>query len=428
MNKIFKTINHVWKIAELRKRLVFTAFVLAIFRLAAHVPAPGVDTQALRQFLARSQLLGLLDIFSGGTLANFSIMALGLAPYINASIILQLLTMVIPQLEALSQEGEYGREKINQYTRWITVPLAAFQSFGMYTLLRNQKIISQLNALNFVSLMVSMAAGTVLLMWLGELITENGFGNGISMIIFAGIVSRFPVSAGQALATIETQNLFNLLTFMVMAFLVIGAIVIINEASRKIRIHYARRIKGRRVYGGQSTYLPLRINQAGVLPIIFAVYLVLLPSMVGGFLQNVNQPIIAKIAQGAVAIFRPGSFFYNLIYFFLVIGFTYFYTTMVFNPEKIAEEISKHGGFIPGIRPGSPTVSYLNRILSRITLVGALFLGLVAVLPSIAQSLTGVTTLTIGGTGILIVVSVVLETTKQLEAMLVMRSYDGFLK
>jgi preprotein translocase subunit SecY len=383
---------------------------------------------ALRQLLARSQLLGLLDIFSGGTLSNFSIMALGLAPYINASIILQLLTMVIPRLEELSQEGEYGREKINQYTRFLTVPLAAFQSLGMYTLLRNQNIVNSLSALSFISLMTTMAAGTLFLMWLGELITENGIGNGISMVIFAGIISRFPVSFGQTLAVVEAQNLFNLLVFGVMAFLVIGAIVIINEASRKIRIHYARRIRGRRIYGGQSTYLPLRINQAGVLPIIFAVYLVLLPSMVGGFLQNVNQPVVARLAKAATTIFQPGSLSYNLVYFFLVIGFTYFYTSFVFNPEKITEEIRKHGGFIPGIRPGQPTVSFLNRILSRITLVGALFLGVVAILPSLAQGITGLQTMTIGGTGILIVVSVILETTKQLEAMMVMRSYDGFLK
>lgn len=428
MNQIIKTIRNAWKIAELRRRLIFTAGILIVFRFAAHVPAPGVDVAALRQLLARSQLLGLLDIFSGGTLSNFSIMALGLAPYINASIILQLLTMVIPRLEELSQEGEYGREKINQYTRFLTVPLAAFQSLGMYTLLRNQNIVSSLSALNFISLMTTMAAGTLFLMWLGELITENGIGNGISMVIFAGIISRFPVSFGQTLAVVEAQNLFNLLVFGVMAFLVIGAIVIINEASRKIRIHYARRIRGRRIYGGQSTYLPLRINQAGVLPIIFAVYLVLLPSMVGGFLQNVNQPVVARLAKAATTIFQPGSLSYNLVYFFLVIGFTYFYTSFVFNPEKITEEIRKHGGFIPGIRPGQPTVSFLNRILSRITLVGALFLGVVAILPSLAQGITGLQTMTIGGTGILIVVSVILETTKQLEAMMVMRSYDGFLK
>lgn len=428
MNRIFSTISNAWKIPELRKRLLFTAGIFVVFRFAAHIPVPGVDITALRQLFTRSQLLGLLDIFSGGTLANFSIMALGLNPYINASIIFQLLTMVIPQLEALSKEGEYGREKINQYTRILTVPLAAFQSFGMYALLKNQNIISSLTPLNLLGLITTMTAGTVLLMWLGELISEHGIGNGISMLIFAGIVARFPVSLGQTVAIFEPESFFNLTVFLTMSLAVIAAIVVINEASRKIRIQYARRIKGRKIYGGQATHLPLRINQAGVIPIIFAISLILLPSMIGNFLQAVPNPTIARLAGSAANIFQPGSLIYNLTYFLLVVGFTYFYTAVVFNPEKIAEEIKKYGGFIPGIRPGPPTADYLNKILTRITLAGAIFLGLIAILPSLAQGLTGIATMTLGGTGILIVVSVILETTKQLEAMLVMRSYDGFLK
>jgi len=428
MNKLISVIRNTWRVADLRKRLIFTLAVFVVFRLCAHIPVPGVDASALRRLFAKSQFLGLLDIFSGGTLANFSIMALGLAPYINASIIFQLLTMIIPRLEALSQEGEYGREKINQYTRFLTVPLAILQALGMYFLLKNQQIIASLSPLGLLGLVTTMMAGTILLMWLGELISENGIGNGISMIIFAGIVSRLPVSTWQTLAVVDPKGLFNLITFVVMSLLVIAAVVFINEASRKIRIQYARRIKGRRIYGGQSTFLPLRINQAGVIPIIFAVSLILLPSMVGNFLQNVPNPFLAKVAQGLATTFRPGSVIYNLVYFLLVIGFTYFYTAIVFNPEKIADEIKKHGGFIPGIRPGKSTVEYLNRVLTRITLVGAIFLGLIAILPSLAQGLTGVATMTIGGTGILIVVSVILETTKQLEAMMVMRSYDGFLK
>jgi len=428
MNKILSTISNAWKIPELRKRLLFTAGIFVIFRFAAHVPVPGVDIAALRQLFSRNQLLGLLDIFSGGTLANFSIMALGLNPYINASIIFQLLTMVIPQLEALSKEGEYSREKINQYTRILAVPLAAFQSLGMYALLKNQNIISSLNPLNLLSLIATMTAGTVLLMWLGELISEHGIGNGISMLIFAGIVARFPVSLGQTVAIFEPESFFNLAVFLTMSLVVIAAIVVVNEASRKIRIQYARRIKGRKIYGGQATYLPLRINQAGVIPIIFAISLILLPSMLGNFLQAVPNPTISRLARSAANMFQPGSLVYIITYFLLVVGFTYFYTAVVFNPEKIADEIKKHGGFIPGIRPGSPTADYLNKILTRITLAGAIFLGLVAILPSLAQNLTGVATMTLGGTGILIVVSVILETTKQLEAMLVMRSYDGFLK
>jgi preprotein translocase subunit SecY len=428
MNKILATILNAWKVPELRRRILFTALVFVIFRLAAHIPVPAVNVIALRELFAKNQLLGLLDIFSGGTLANFSIMALGLNPYINASIIFQLLLMVIPQLEALSKEGEYGRKKINQYTRLLTVPLAMLQSFGMYVLLRNQQIITNLDPLRLVSLVITMTAGTIFLMWLGELISEKGIGNGISMLIFAGIVGRLPVSFGQTLAVFSPENFFNLLIFVAMSLGVIAGIVFVNEAARKIKIQYARRMSGQKMYGGQSTYLPLKINQAGVIPIIFAVSLVLLPSMLGSFLQGVPNPVLAKFAGSLAYFFRPNGVFYNLAYFVLVIGFTYFYTAVVFNPKKIAEEIKKYGGFIPGIRPGEPTVLYLNRILNRITLVGAIFLGLIAILPSIAQGLTGIATMSIGGTGILIVVSVILETTKQLESMLVMRSYDGFLK
>ncbi len=428
MNRIISTITNAWKIPELRRRLLFTAFIFVIFRLVAHIPVPGVNVQALQSLFAKNQLLGLLDIFSGGTLANFSIMALGLNPYINASIIFNLLTMVVPKLEALSKEGEYGQKKINQYTRLVTVPLAALQSFGMYALLKNQGIISTLSFESLVSLIITMTAGTLFLMWLGELISEKRIGNGISMLIFAGIVGRLPVSFGQTIAVFNPENFFNLLIFIGMSVAVIAGIVFINEASRKIRIQYARRISGQKMYGGQSTYLPLKINQAGVIPIIFAVSLVLMPSMLANFLQGVPNDLVARVSQGVAQLFRPNGFFYNFAYFILVIGFTYFYTAVIFNPKKIADEIKKYGGFIPGIRPGEPTVTYLNKILTRITLVGAIFLGLIAILPSIAQGLTGIATMSIGGTGVLIVVSVVLETTKQLESMLVMRSYDSFVK
>jgi len=377
---------------------------------------------------SRNQFLGLLDIFSGGTLANFSVIALGLNPYINASIIFQLLTMVFPRLEELSKEGEYGREKINQYTRILTVPLAALQAVGMYALLKNQGVISSLPILNLIALVATMTAGAIFLMWLGELISEHGISNGISLLIFAGIVGRFPVSIGQTLATLEATNIFNVVIFAVMAVVVIGAITVVNEASRQIRVEYAKRIRGGRIYGGQPTYLPLRVNQAGVIPIIFAVSLVLLPSMFGRFLEQVPNPQISALAKFLADSFNPGNIIYNVVYFLLVVGFTYFYTAVIFNPVKIADEIRKYGGFIPGIRPGGPTADYLNWILTRITLAGAIFLGLVAILPSIAQSMTGIATLTIGGTGILIVVSVVLETVKQLEAMMIMRSYEGFLK
>lgn len=428
MNRILQIILDAFKIPDLRKKIIFTAFLFIVFRFAAHIPVPGVDLISLKNLFQQSQLLGLLDIFSGGTLANFSVMALGLNPYINASIILQLLTMVIPRLEELQKEGEYGRERINQYTRFLTIPLALFQALGMYALLKSQGIILELTPLALVSMVATMICGTIFLMWLGELITERGVGNGISLLIFAGIVGRFPIMAGQTLATIETQNIFNLIIFAVMAVVVIGAITVVNEASRQIRIEYAKRIRGGRMYGGQGTYLPLRVNQAGVIPIIFAVSIVLLPSMIGRFLEQVPNPMVAGFAKNIATFFTPGGFTYNIFYFLLVVGFTYFYTAVVFNPVKISDEIKKNGGFIPGIRPGPPTAEYLNWILTRITLAGALFLGLVAVLPSLAQGATGIATLTIGGTGILIVVSVVLETVKQLESMMITRSYEGFLK
>jgi preprotein translocase subunit SecY len=428
MNKIISVINNALRIPDLRKKLVFTRLMFVVFRIAAHIPVPGVNLEALKMLFTRNQFLGLLDIFSGGTLANFSVIALGLNPYINASIIFQLLTMVFPRLEELSKEGEQGREKINQYTRILTVPLAALQAMGMYALLKNQGVISSLPILNLIALVVTMTTGAIFLMWLGELISEHGIGNGISLLIFAGIVGRFPVSIGQTLATLEATNIFNVLIFAVMAVVVIGAITVVNEASRQIRVEYAKRIRGGRIYGGQPTYLPLRVNQAGVIPIIFAVSLVLLPSMFGRFLEQVPNPQISAIAKFLADSFNPGNIIYNVVYFLLVVGFTYFYTAVIFNPVKIADEIRKYGGFIPGIRPGGPTADYLNWILTRITLAGAIFLGLVAILPSIAQSMTGIATLTIGGTGILIVVSVVLETVKQLEAMMIMRSYEGFLK
>lgn len=428
MPRILRSFIQAFKIPELRRRIIFTAAVFAVFRIFAHVPVPAVDIQSLKELFSQNELLSLLDIFSGGTLANFSVMALGLNPYINASIIFQLLTMIIPRLEELSKEGEAGRELINQYTRMLTVPLAFLQAFGMYMLLRNQGIIASLGVLPLIALIITMATGTMVLMWFGELISEYGIGNGISMLIFAGIIGRLPIALVQTAALSTNTNFFNLTTFTALGLVVIAGIVFINEAIRKVTVQYAKRIRGNRMYGGQTTHLPLRVNQAGVIPIIFAISLVLLPSMVGGFLQAVPNPTVARIASTASQIFTPGGFTYNAIYFLLVIGFTYFYTAVIFNPVRIADDIKKYGGFIPGIRPGKPTADYLNYILTRITTAGALFLGTIAVLPSIIQGLTNVITLTIGGTGILIVVSVILETSKQLEAMLVMRSYEGFLE
>lgn len=416
------------KAEDVRRKLLFTMGILVVFRIFAHIPVSGVDLVSLKALFAKNQFLGLLDIFSGGTLANFSVMALGLNPYINASIILQLLTLVFPKLEELSKEGESGRQKINQYTRILTVPLALLQAIGMYALLRSQSIISVLPPLSFVSFIITMTAGTMLLVWLGELISEKGVGNGISLLIFAGIVGRVPIVFGQTISTTSAENIFNIGVFLVMGLAVIASIVIINEATRQITVYYAKRVRGNKMYGGQSTHLPLRLNQAGVIPIIFAVSLVLLPSLLANYLTASKNVSLHNFATAIASLFNPDGIFYNSFYFLLVVGFTYFYTAVIFNPKKIAEEIQKYGGFIPGIRPGTPTASFLNYILTRITLAGAIFLGTVAIFPTIAESITGVQTLLLGGTGILIVVSVVLETVKNIEAQLVMRSYEGFLK
>lgn len=428
MNTILTPLISSWKTPELRRKILLTAMLFVLFRLFAHIPIPGVDTNRLAALFAQNQFLALLDVFSGGTLVNFSILALGINPYINASIILQLLQIVFPKLEELQKEGEYGREKINQYTRLLTIPLATVQAIGMFALLKNQGIVSAVDPLSFITIICTMTAGTVLVMWFGELITEYGIGNGISLLIFAGIVGRMPVIFGQAFTAATAESVTNLILLLGLGFAVIAATVVVNEAVRKVTVQYARRIRGNKMYGGGASFLPLRVNQAGVIPIIFAVSLVLLPSLLGGFLAQVKSPLLISLGHGLTYLFNPNGVFYNLFYFFLVIGFTYFYTAITFNPTKIAGEIQKYGGFIPGIRPGAPTASYLNYILTRITLAGALFLGLIAILPSLARGVTGMTTLLIGGTSVLIVVSVVLETVKTLEAQLVMRNYEGFLK
>ena len=426
MNDILGIFSKSIKTPDVRKKLLFTAGIFIVFRIFAHIPVAGVNLGALRALFSQNQFLGLLDIFSGGTLANFSVMALGLNPYINASIILQLLTMVFPKLEALSKEGESGRQTINQYTRMLTVPLAALQSIGMYALLRSQHIIPTLDVISVVSFVVTMTAGTMLLVWLGELISEKGVGNGISLLIFAGIVGRIPVAFGQTISTANANNFFELITFLVMGVLVIASIIFINEGTRKITVYYAKRVRGNKMYGGQSTHLPLRVNQAGVIPIIFAVSIVLLPSMVANYLTVSPNKLLSGMATTIAGLFNPSGPFYNGFYFLLVVGFTYFYTAVIFNPKKIAEEIQKYGGFIPGIRPGTPTASYLNYVLTRITLAGAIFLGIIAIFPTIARAFTNIQTLMLGGTGILIVVSVVLETIKAIEAQLVMRNYEGY--
>lgn len=428
MKEITDKLKLILRDPTLKRKVLFTFFIFLVFRLFAFLPVPTIDLLRLKALFAQSQFLSLLDIFSGGTLVNFSVMALGLNPYINASIIIQLLTTVFPQLEKLAKEGEYGRYKINQYTRMLTVPLTIVQSVGIYVLLKNQKIIGTLSPLEFFSFIFTLVAGTFILVWFGELISEFGLGNGISLLIFAGIVGRIPVILGQTITVLNQELIINFVIFIVLALLVIAAIVFINQAVRKIPVYYAKRIKGNKMYQSATNYLPLKLNQAGVIPIIFAVSFVLFPQLIGNFLQYSKIPVVAGFARFLATTFNPSGFFYNFFYFFLVIGFTFFYTIVVFNPQKVSEEIQKHGGFIPGIRPGLPTKQYLERILYKITTVGALFLGIIAILPAIVSSVTGLSNLVIGGTGILIVVSVILETFKTIEAQLVMKSYDKFTK
>lgn len=424
LNSVVQFFVKTVKTPSIRRKLIVTAVVLIVFRLVAHIPAAGIDRTTLTSLFLGSPLLSLLDVFSGGTLANFSVMALGLNPYINASIIFQLLGYVVPSIEELQKEGEYGQEKINQYTRLLTVPLAALQAFGMYALLRGQNIIPNLSPIYLISLILTMTAGTVFAVWLGELISEYGFKDGISLLIFAGIVARLPVSLGQSASIFQSADILKTGIFIGIAVLVIGLIVFVGEAARQIPIHYARK----QTVGGMaaSSYLPLRLNQAGVIPIIFAVSLVLMPSLIGQYLSNVANPAIAGFARQISILFNPQGSFYNVAYFLLVFGFTYFYTAVVFNPEKISEDLQKGGGFIPGIRPGVETAKYLGHVLSRITIVGGAFLGTIAVLPSFFKNFVGATNLAIGGTGVLIVVSVALQVIREMEGELVMGRYERF--
>jgi preprotein translocase subunit SecY len=428
IKKTIEKINILLRDPELKRKLLFTLFIFLAFRFFAFLPVPSINLVKLRALFLQNQFLSLLDIFSGGTLINFSVMALGLNPYINASIVLQMLTMMIPHLESLSKEGEYGRAKINQYTRMLTLPLTIVQAIGIFMLLKNQKVIGVLSPLEFFSFIVTMVAGTFILVWFGELISEFGLGNGISLLIFVGIVGRMHVLLGRTATVFNQETIFNIIIFLALSLFVIGAIVFVNEATRRIPVLYAKRIKGNRMYQGATNFLPLKLNQAGVIPIIFAVSFVLFPQLIGNFLKYVKNPALANVGNFLSTIFSPTGFFYNFFYFFLVVGFTFFYTIIVFNPQKISEEIQKQGGFIPGIRPGVATKEYLQRILYKITTVGALFLGFIAIMPVLISKITGMTNLVIGGTGILIVVSVILETFKSVESQLVMRNYDRFVK
>ncbi len=414
------------KSSVVRKKILITLVILVVFRFIAHIPVAGIDRKSLGALFAGSPLLSLLDVFSGGTLANFSIMALGLNPYINASIILQLLGYVIPSLEELQEEGELGREKINQYTRFLTVPLAAMQGMGAYLLLRGQHIVGNFGPLQLIGFVLTMVAGTMFAVWLGELITEYGVTNGVSFLIFAGIISRLPVSIGQSVGALTSSSASKLGIFALVAIVIISLVVFVSEAVRRIPIKYARR--GTSVVGAIPTYLPLQLNQAGVIPIIFAVALVSAPSLIAQFAGSVGNGAISGIARQILVYMNPSTVLYNVFYFSLVVGFTYFYTaTVVFNPEKVAERLQRNGAFIPGQRPGKQTQKYLSFVVNRVTLIGAVFLGFIAILPSILQSTLQISNLVIGGTGILIVVSVILEMVRDISAQLSMKKYERFV-
>lgn len=420
-------IIQVFKIRDLRNKIFFILFLLVIFRLAANIPVPGVDSAQLENFFQSNQFLGLLNLFSGGGLSSISIVMLGVGPYITASIIMQLMTMIVPRLEQLyKEEGEAGRQKFNQWTRWLTVPLAAMQTFGMISIFKVQGIMTQASGFDLFSIIVVSIAGTIFLMWLGELITEKKIGNGVSMIIFAGIVAGLPAAVSRTFATWDSSQFFSYLFLLVIIVVSIAAVVTVTEGQRNIPVSYAKRIRGNKMYGGASSHLPLRVNQAGVIPIIFAMSIMLFPGMIANFLATASNPTVASIAK-AMGNFFQNQAVYGALYFILVVAFTYFYTAVVFDPHKISESLQKQGGYIPGIRPGKTTAEYLYRIINRITLSGAIFLGLIAVLPFVVQAFfPNMQSVSIGGTGLLIVVSVVIELIKQIESQLVMRDYEGF--
>lgn len=423
---MLEKLTQIFKVRELRNKILFILVILVIFRIAANIPLPGVNVEQLRRLFEGNQFLGMLNVFSGGGLTNISIVMLGVGPYITASIIMQLLTMIVPRIEQMyKEEGEAGRQKFNMWTRWFTVPLAVLQTFSMITLLRSQNVIQVSSFFDIAAIIVIATAGTILLMWLGELITEKGIGNGVSLIIFAGIVSSLPSSFSQLLMTFDSTQIFTYGALLAVALITIAGIVMVSEGQRNIPVSYAKRVRGDRTFGGVQSHLPLRVNQAGVIPIIFAMSIMLFPGMIASFLMKASNANIAGIASSVNNLFQ-NQWFYGGMYFILVVLFTYFYTAVVFDPVKISENLQKQGGYVPGIRPGKTTADFLYKIMNRITLTGSMFLGLIAVLPFIVQGLTHIQSLTIGGTSILIVVSVVIETIKQIESQLVMRDYEGF--
>jgi len=421
----FKRAVKIFRLKDLRKRVLTVAVILVAFRVLANIPIPGANSEALQSFFSSNQLLGFLNIFSGGALSNLSIAMLGLGPYITGVIIMQLLTMIFPRLKSLYyEEGEKGRSKFNSYSRYLTVPLAAMQGYGFMRILASQGILPNLTLVSTLTNVLVIVAGSMILVWFGELITEQKMGNGVSLLIFAGIVSGFPTGARNAALAYTTSLLPVYLAFATVALVVIVGIILVNEGERKVPVSYARRVRGNKMYGGVSSYLPFRVGQAGVIPIIFAISLLLFPQFFGQIISGFSPGIGATINNLTTGLLN-NQVVYGLLYFFLVFIFTYFYIGITFDPQEISKNLQRSGGFIPGIRPGEPTATFLKAIVSKITFFGGLFLGFIAVLPTITQSFTGTQALTIGGTSVLIVVAVVLETSKQIDAEITVREYEG---
>ena len=421
---MFGSLQQAFKVGDLRTKLLFTLMMLLVFRVGAHIAVPGINAEAIQQLLS-GQLFGFFDIISGGAFKRFSIFAMSITPYINASIIMSLLKVVIPRLDELSKEGDEGRKVITQYTRYGTVVLAFVQGLGMTFALGRAGAIENPGFVAYMVIVMSLTAGTVFLMWIGERITENGIGNGISLIIFAGIVSRLPSQISGVMQELAGGIIgyFNIFLFIVLALAIIAAIIAVNEGQRRLPIQYAKRVVGRKLYGGQSTFLPLKVNAAGVIPIIFAMALMMFPATIGSWM-----PQTSKFNMFLTTYFNFGSVAYNLVYALLIVFFTYFYVSIIFNPLECSRDIKKYGGFVPGLRPGRPTAEYIDKVLSRLTLAGGIFLALIAILPNFVMGLTGITSLWFGGTALLIVVGVALDTMKQIESHLLLRNYEGFVK
>ena len=430
--RLIQALFDAFSLPDLRRRLLFTIGMLVVFRFIAHVPLPGVDLAALQQLFERNQLLGMLDLFSGGAMRNFSVAAMGVYPYITASIVMQLLVPVIPALRNLSQEGEAGRSRVNQFTHWLTVPLAALQGYAQLALMRSQGAVAQAEALPTVAIILSMTAGTVFLVWLGELITERGIGNGVSIIIFGGIVAGLPEMMGRGF--IAKENMIGLIAFLIVGLAMVALIVIFTEGHRRIPVQYARTaFRGARMYRQSgSTHIPLRVNTAGMIPLIFAMSLMIFPGTIASYFASpTGQP--PNFANTIMTWFSPSTplpvgLFYWVVYFLMVVAFAFFYTMVIFEQMDLARTLQRQGGFVPGVRPGKPTTDYLNKVINRITWGGALFLAFVAVMPFLVREVTDIGVLTLSSTGILIVVGVALDTMKQIEAQLTMRRYEGFLK